>query len=170
MKVRKIVMASVGLALCASALAQPYPTRPIRLIVPYPPGGATDIIARGIAEKVGQTIGQPVVVDNRGGGGQIIGTDLVAKAAPNGYTILLPSVTHSINPGLQPKLPYDTIRDFAPITLVASGATVLVNTHPFRLAPRRSSSHSRKRALASLSTARPATDRVVISRRSFSRR
>jgi len=129
LKVRKIVMASVGLALCASALAQPYPTRPIRLIVPYPPGGATDIIARGIAEKVGQTIGQPVVVDNRGGGGQIIGTDLVAKAAPNGYTILLPSVTHSINPGLQPKLPYDTIRDFAPITLVASGATVLV-VHP----------------------------------------
>jgi tripartite-type tricarboxylate transporter receptor subunit TctC len=126
---RKVVIAGLGIALCSAAFAQSYPTRPIRLIVPYPPGGATDIIARGVADKVGHTIGQQVVVDNRGGGAQIIGTDLVAKAAPNGYTILLASVTHSINPGLQPKLPYDSIRDFAPITLMASGANVLV-VHP----------------------------------------
>ena len=126
---RKAVLTGLALTLCSAAYAQSYPSRPVRLIVPYPPGGATDIIARGVAEKAGQTLGQQVVVDNRGGGGQIIGTDLVAKAVPNGYTILLPSVTHSINPGLQPKLPYDSIRDFSAVSLLASGANVLV-VHP----------------------------------------
>lgn len=126
---RKVLIAGFGLALCTTAFAQSYPTRPIRLVVPYPPGGATDIIARAVGEKVGHALGQQVVIDNRGGGAQIIGTDLVAKAAPNGYTILLASVTHSINPGLQPKLPYDSIKDFSPITLMAAGANVLV-VHP----------------------------------------
>lgn len=125
----RALLLGMGLAFCASLYAQSYPTRPIRLVVPYPPGGATDIIARGVGEKVGHALGQQVVIDNRGGGAQIIGTDLVAKAAPNGYTILLASVTHSINPGLQPKLPYDSIKDFSPITLMASGANVLV-VHP----------------------------------------
>ena len=126
---RRTLTGAVVVGLCGAALAQPYPTRPIRLIVPYPPGGATDVIARGIGEKVSQTIGQQVVVDNRGGGGQIIGTDLVAKSAPNGYTILLPSVTHAINPGLHGKLPYDSMRDFAAVSLVASSPNVLV-LHP----------------------------------------
>lgn len=126
---RRTLTGAVVVGLCGAALAQPYPTRPIRLIVPYPPGGATDVIARGIGEKVSQTIGQQVVVDNRGGGGQIIGTDLVAKSAPNGYTILLPSVTHAINPGLHGKLPYDSMRDFTAVSLVASSPNVLV-LHP----------------------------------------
>ncbi len=125
----RALAAAIAFVLCGAAYAQTYPNRPIRLVVPYPPGGATDIISRGVAQKLTDSLGQQVVVDNRGGGGQIIGTDLVAKAAPNGYTLLLPSVTHSINPGLHAKLPYDSIKDFTPITLVGSGANVLV-LHP----------------------------------------
>lgn len=119
----------ISFFLCGAALAQSYPVRPVRLIVPYPPGGATDIVARGIAQKLSAGFDQQVVVDNRGGGGQIIGTDLVAKAAPNGYTILLASVTHSINPSLHANLPYDSVRDFTPVTLIGTGPNVIV-VHP----------------------------------------
>lgn len=122
-------MLAVALFLAATAQAASYPGRPVRLIVPYPPGGATDVIGRGLALKLGDRFGQQVVTDNRGGGGQIIGTDLVAKAAPDGYTLLLPSVTHAINPGLHARLPYDSVRDFAPVTLIGNGPNVLV-THP----------------------------------------
>jgi tripartite-type tricarboxylate transporter receptor subunit TctC len=125
----RIVAFAVLLVLNTVAHAQVYPARPIRLIVPYPPGGATDIIARAMAQKLSDAYGQQVVVDNRGGGGQIIGTDLVAKAPPNGYTLLLPSVTHSINPGLHRKLPYDSVRDFAAVSQLGSGPNVVV-THP----------------------------------------
>ena len=125
----KITLVAMGLLYAGMGFSQSYPTRPIRLIVPYPPGGATDIIARAVGQKVGDATGQQMVIDNRGGGGQIIGTDLVAKATPNGYTLLLASVTHAINPGLQSKLPYDSIRDFAPVTLLGSSPNVLV-VHP----------------------------------------
>ena len=114
---------------CAQAAAQSYPDHPVRFVVPYPPGGATDIIARGLAQKLTDGLKQQFVVDNRGGAGQVIGTDIVAKSAPNGYAILLASVTHSINPSLQPKLPYDSVKDFSPVTLVGSGPNVLV-VHP----------------------------------------
>ena len=118
---------------CASSVAnvsaQTYPDRPVRFVVPYPPGGATDIISRTLGQKLSDALKQQFVVDNRGGAGQIIGTDIVAKSAPNGYTILLASVTHSINPTLLPKLPYDSVKDFSAITLVASGPNVLV-VHP----------------------------------------
>ena len=114
---------------CAQAAAQSYPDHPVRFVVPYPPGGATDIIARGLAQKLTDSLKQQFVVDNRGGAGQVIGTDIVAKSAPNGYAILLASVTHSINPSLQPKLPYDSVKDFSPVTLVGSGPNVLV-VHP----------------------------------------
>lgn len=118
------------LSLCVShAVAQSYPTRSIRFIVPYPPGGATDIISRAIGAKLSASLGQQVLVDNRAGGGQKIGTQLAAKSPADGYTMLLVSVTHSINPGLDPKLPYDSIKDFAPVTLVASSPNALV-THP----------------------------------------
>lgn len=122
-------IAAVLAVLCPPAGAQGYPERPVRLVVPYPPGGATDIISRALGQKLSDSLKQQFVIDNRGGGGQVIGTDIVAKSAPNGYTILLASVTHSINPTLQPKLPYDSVKDFAPVTFIGSGANVLV-THP----------------------------------------
>ncbi len=115
--------------LSAHATAQTYPDRPVRFVVPYPPGGATDIISRTLGQKLSDALKQQFVVDNRGGAGQIIGTDIVAKSAPNGYTILLASVTHSINPTLLSKLPYDSVKDFASVTLVGSGPNVLV-VHP----------------------------------------
>ena len=119
----------VALVLAAGASAQPYPNRPVRFIVPYPAGGATDIISRLIGDKLGAALGQQFVIDNRAGGGQKIGTGLAAGAAPDGHTILLVSITHTINPSLDAKLPYDTIRDFSPITIVAKSPLVLV-VHP----------------------------------------
>jgi len=109
-----------------TAHAQDYPNRPLRFVVPYPPGGATDIIARTLSQKLYEELGQQVIVDNRPGGGQILGTDIVAKAPPNGYAILLASVTHGINPGLIAKLPYDSLRDFTPVSMVATSPNVLV--------------------------------------------
>jgi tripartite-type tricarboxylate transporter receptor subunit TctC len=116
-------------SMTSAVLAQSYPNRPVRFIVPYPPGGATDIISRSIGAKVSAVLGQQFIIDNRPGGGQKIGTALVAKAPPDGYTMLLVSVTHSINPSLDPKLPYDSIRDFIPVSLVASSPNVVV-VHP----------------------------------------
>ena len=128
------------LALCAtlSALlsfiapaqaADRYPQRPVRLIIPYPPGGAGDIVGRMLGNSLVTAFGQQVVNDNRGGGGQIIATQIAANAAPDGYTLFLASATHSINPALRKSLPYDTLRDFAPITLVAQSPLVFV-VHP----------------------------------------
>jgi tripartite-type tricarboxylate transporter receptor subunit TctC len=122
------VLSLVGLY-SADAHAQPYPVRPIRLVVPYPPGGANDTVARLLAPKVSEPLGQQVVVDNRGGGNTIIGTDLVAKAAPDGYTLLMVAGGQAAQPALNPKLPYDTARDFAPIVQIGDGAYVLV-AHP----------------------------------------
>jgi len=110
--------------------ADTYPQRAIRLIVPYPPGGAGDIVGRMLAARLTEALGQQVVVDNRGGGGQVIATELAAKAQPDGHTLFLASATHGINPGLRRgKLPYDTIADFAPVTLVAESPLVFV-AHP----------------------------------------
>jgi tripartite-type tricarboxylate transporter receptor subunit TctC len=109
--------------------AAQYPTRPIRLIVPAAPGGGTDITARSFVPALQENLGQSVVIENRGGAGGIIGTEAAAKSAPDGYTLLLVYVSHATNPTLVANLPYDTLRDFAPITLVAHEPTVLV-THP----------------------------------------
>jgi tripartite-type tricarboxylate transporter receptor subunit TctC len=109
--------------------AEAYPQRAIRLIVPYPPGGAGDIIGRMLGSKLGDAMGQQIVVDNRPGGGQLIATQLAAKAAPDGYTLFLASATHGINPGLLKKLPYDSIKDFAAITLVADSPLIFI-AHP----------------------------------------
>jgi tripartite-type tricarboxylate transporter receptor subunit TctC len=103
-----------------------YPLRPIRLIVPYPPGGGTDIVGRVLGEKLGASLGQPIVIDNRGGAGGVLGTEIVAKAAPDGYTLLLVPTSHVINPSIYAKLPYDTAKDFAPITMVASASILMV--------------------------------------------
>lgn len=111
------------------AHSQPYPTRPIRLVVPYPPGGGTDIIARIVGQKLTDNLGQQIIVDNRGGAGGTIGTDIVAKSVPDGYTILMAPTSHVINPSIYSKLPYDTVKDFVPITFAVS-ATILLVVHP----------------------------------------
>ena len=129
MRISLLTTLVAALALAAGASAQSYPNRPVRFIVPYPAGGATDIISRLIGDKLGTSLGQQFVIDNRAGGGQKIGTSLAAKAAPDGHTILLVSITHAINPGLFKEMPYDAIKDFSPITLTAISPLVLV-VHP----------------------------------------
>lgn len=125
--IRSVVSAlALGLG-CASAFAQGYPTKPIRLVVPYPAGGPLDITARAIGQKLSEAWKQPVVVDNRAGAGGNIGADLVAKSAPDGYTLLMGAVaTHAINPSLYSKIPYDPVKDFTPVALVAQVPNILV--------------------------------------------
>jgi len=111
----------------AQTAAPAWPARPVRLVIPFPAGGATDIVGRLLAQKLGAALGQQVVVDNKPGAGGTIGADLVAKAAPDGHTLLLAtSSTHSIGPALNPKMPYDAFQDFAPIAHVANAPSVLV--------------------------------------------
>jgi tripartite-type tricarboxylate transporter receptor subunit TctC len=112
------------------ASAATYPVRPIRIIVPFPPGGPNDILARLVGQRLSEVWGQQVIVDNRPGGSTVIGTDVAAKAAPDGYTLLMVSTSHAVNPSLRPKLPYDTLRDFAPVIQLVSSPNVLV-TNPF---------------------------------------
>jgi tripartite-type tricarboxylate transporter receptor subunit TctC len=129
--VRRRLLRAVGAALAALALpvrAEAFPSHPVKLIIPYPPGGAGDIVGRLLGVRLGSILGQTVVVDNRGGGAQVIATELTAHAPPDGYTVFLASTTHAINPSLR-KLPYDTLADFTPITLVASSPLVFV-AHP----------------------------------------
>ncbi len=126
----KILSFVFAMALCASAMAQAYPSRSVRFIVPFPPGGATDIIARVLAQKMSEAWSQPVVVENRAGAAGAIGSDAVAKSAPDGYSILMGTTsTHAVNPAINPKLPYNNLADFAPVTLVATFPNVLV-AHP----------------------------------------
>ncbi len=115
--------------------AQAYPAKPIRLVVPFPAGGATDILARALSQKLGEKIGQTVVVENRPGAGGTIGADLASKAAPDGYSLLLAtSSTHSIGPAINPKIPYNAQADFTPIAYVASSPNIVVvpNTLPVK--------------------------------------
>jgi tripartite-type tricarboxylate transporter receptor subunit TctC len=116
------------LALTAAlASAQSYPTKPIRIVVPFPPGGATDILARDVAQKLTEAWGQQVIVDNRPGAGGNIGSELVARSAPDGYTLEMGTVgTHAINASLYAKMPYDHLKDFVPVILVAGVPNVLV--------------------------------------------
>ena len=104
------------------AWAQSYPTKPIRLIAPFAPGGALDLIARGLGAKLSDSMGQPVVVENKAGASGAIGSEAVARSAPDGYTLLLgATTTHGINPAFNPKsLPYDAVKDFTPVSLVAT--------------------------------------------------
>jgi tripartite-type tricarboxylate transporter receptor subunit TctC len=124
------VVAVVLAALASAAGAQNYPNKPVRFIVPFAAGGGSDFVARVVAQKFNEAFGQPLVVDNRGGAGGAIGTELAAKSAPDGYTLLLGSAGPlAIQPGLTARLPYDPLKDFAPITLVTSIPYVLV-VHP----------------------------------------
>ncbi len=113
------------LALTTVASAQDYPTKPVRLIIPFPPGGSNDVVGRLFATKLGERLGKQVIVDNRGGAGGTIGTDLAANAPKDGYTLLVISLAHAVNPWLY-KLPYDPIKAFTPITILGSGPNVLV--------------------------------------------
>ena len=127
-----VVSALAVLGLAAAALpvaAQTYPVRPIRIIVPFAAGGSSYIIARMIGQKFTESWGQPTIIDNRAGGGSTIGTDLVAKASPDGYTLLLQTIAFAINASLQKKLPYDPMKDFAPVTQISALPLVLV-VHP----------------------------------------
>jgi tripartite-type tricarboxylate transporter receptor subunit TctC len=114
------------LFMAAEAFAAEYPTRPIRFVVAFPPGGNADLIARTIGQQLSQNIGKPVVLDNRGGAGGVIGTDIAAKAVPDGYTILLVSLSHVANAVLLDKLPYDVEKDFEPVARVVSVPNLLV--------------------------------------------
>ena len=117
----------LALALVAGvAAAQDYPSKPIRMIVPYPPGGGTDVVARIVNEKLATELGQPIVIDNKGGAGGSVGTELASKAPPDGYTILLTLSSHTINPKLYTKLGYDVERDFIPVSLAASIPQIVV--------------------------------------------
>lgn len=133
MSLRAAASLSAALALSAphaAAAAEPYPARPVRFVVAFPPGGGTDIIARSIAQKLGERLGQQVLVDNRPGAGGNIGTDIVAKSSPDGYTLLMGSAGPlAINASLFARMPFDPIKDLAPVTLAASTPNVLV-VHP----------------------------------------
>jgi tripartite-type tricarboxylate transporter receptor subunit TctC len=112
-----------------SALAQSWPAKPLRMVVPFAPGGGTDVIARYVAAGLTESLGRQVIVDNRAGANGIVGTEIVARAPADGYTLLFVSSPHSINPSLYAKLPYDTLLDFAPVSMVALSPFVLV-VHP----------------------------------------
>jgi tripartite-type tricarboxylate transporter receptor subunit TctC len=121
------LLASLAVLAAPAAHAQTYPNKPIRLVIPFPPAGATDIIGRVVAQKLGDALGQSIVVDNKPGAGGAIGTDIAAKSAPDGYTILIATTsTHSVGPALSTKLPYDTVKDFTPIIHLADSPHVLV--------------------------------------------
>lgn len=116
-----------GTVFAASAAAQSYPNKPIRMVVPWPAGGATDIAGRRLAEGLTRVLGQPIIVDNRGGANQIVGTEIVAKAPPDGYTIMVAElISHTANPSMYKKLPYDTVKDFAPVTQLNAIPMVIV--------------------------------------------
>jgi tripartite-type tricarboxylate transporter receptor subunit TctC len=123
----RLMIFALALPLSGMVLAQTYPSRPVRLVVPFSAGaGVTDIMARILAKHLGDSLGQPVVIDNRPGAGGVPGTDVVAKAAPDGYTFLISNVSHAIDPYLYAKLPFDPLKDFVPVTLINSAPLLLV--------------------------------------------
>ena len=129
---RRVLFVAATLALASASTAdgaEGYPSHPIRIVVGYSAGGPNDTIARALGQKLTEILGQQTIVDNRPGADGVIGTDLVAKSVADGHTLALVSSSHTINPSLQPKLPYDPVRDFAPVTMAASGPAVLV-VHP----------------------------------------
>lgn len=129
MPIRFALALPLSLLFATGALAQGYPERPIRLIVSYPPGGGTDVTARNITPKLSELLGRQIVIDNRPGAGSVIGTDLVAKGAPDGYTLHMTDTTFGIIPGLYAKLPFDALRDFQPVTQI-TGVPVGMVVHP----------------------------------------
>jgi tripartite-type tricarboxylate transporter receptor subunit TctC len=128
---RALLLLATAAAISAplAARAQAYPEHPIRMVVPYPPGGGTDVIARIVHGKLQTALGQNIIIDNKGGAGGSVGTDVVAKAPPDGYTVLFTLNSHTVNPAIYAKLPFDTLKDFEPVGTVASLPQILV-AHP----------------------------------------
>jgi tripartite-type tricarboxylate transporter receptor subunit TctC len=125
----RAVLALLLAALSAAAASQPYPSRPVRIVVPFAVGGPADIFGRFVGAKLSDTLGQPFVIENRPGAGALVGTDAVAKSAPDGYTLLIMSNTHTVNETLIPKKPYELMRDLAPVSGINSSDLLLV-VHP----------------------------------------
>jgi tripartite-type tricarboxylate transporter receptor subunit TctC len=126
---RAIAALAIVLACAGGALAQGWPTRPIRMIVPYTPGGYTDLMARLVGQKISDALGQPIIFENKPGANAIIGTDVVAKAAPDGYTFGTVIAAHAVNATLNPKLPYDTLKDFSYVSLMSVAPLIMI-AHP----------------------------------------
>ena len=143
-----LAFACVGVA--PAAQAQDYPSKPLRLIVPFPPGGSTDIVARIVAQKLALRLGQSIVVENRGGAGGTLGAAAAAKATPDGYTLMVGSTsTHSVAPSVYPKLDYDPVKDFAPVSMMATTPYLLVVNSGFPRKPSRNSLRLQRRSRAS---------------------
>jgi len=126
---RAITAFAIVLACAGGALAQGWPNRPIRMIVPYTPGGYTDLMARLVGNKISEALGQPIIFENKPGANAIIGTDVVAKAAPDGYTFGTVIAAHAVNATLNPKLPYDTLKDFSYVSLMSVAPLIMI-AHP----------------------------------------
>ncbi len=122
-------LAALSIFVAAPAFSQSFPTKPIRIVVPFAPGGIADFAARSVSQRLSDILAVPVVVDNRPGAAGIVGSDIVAKAAPDGYTVLITSISHTINLSVNKNLPFDTRRDFTPVMLIADAPNILV-THP----------------------------------------
>ncbi|MGZ8201612.1 MAG: Bug family tripartite tricarboxylate transporter substrate binding protein [Burkholderiales bacterium] len=129
LRVRALLCIAALTIAAATHAQQPYPAKPVRMIIPFAPGGNTDIIGRVFAPKMGEFLGQNVIIDNRGGAGGTIGTEAASRAAPDGYTLLMVSAGHTINPSMIRKLPYDSVKDFTPIGIIADVPTAFV-VHP----------------------------------------
>jgi len=121
----RLMMAAALLLAPAAAMADDYPNKPIRLIIPFPPGGSNDVVGRLVAKELSDKIGQQVFVDNRGGAGGMVGTEALSKAVPDGYTLGIVSIAHAVNPALHP-ITYDPIKSFEPVSILATGSNVLV--------------------------------------------
>ena len=124
------VFALIALMFCAGVCTAAYPDRPIRLVVPAAPGGAIDVVGRIVGQKLSEVLAQNVVIDNRAGANNIIGTGIVANSPPDGYTLLITAGAHTINPAVYKKLPYDALRDFAPIGRIANSGGLVIVVHP----------------------------------------
>lgn len=127
MRYGRFALMLLVMSLAGGAVGQPYPSRPVRIVVPYPPGGSPDVLARTLAQRVSESVGQQIITDNRPGAGGSVAAEAVMRASPDGYTLLIAdSSVYSISPNLNPKLPYDTLRDFAPVSLAATSPIFLV--------------------------------------------
>ena len=156
MRTRFAALAAALLVLSSPVAAQDYPNRPVRLVVPFPPGGINDIVARVISQHLGERLGKQVIVDNRGGAGGVVGAEIVANAPKDGHTLLIVSLATAVNPWLY-TLPYDPLKSFAPISKLVAAPNVVTVNPACRRTTSRSWSRSPGRSPANCNTPRPAS-------------